>query len=235
MNISSIFQISHYLRCNTFCIVERGIAVLSRPKLAASCHVSIFISIFAAASSWGGAVRWVLLSHLLLSHLLSPCRGECTETLRNRIRELETECKKLTLDIKLKEDQIRELEIKVQVMPELQGLGAACRESSQPSQIPGSASEQGLPWECSSCTSCPRLGRVRAGAGPELHPQHSMSSIHSIPWLHPHPSMAPELHPKHSMSSIHTPGSRAPSTPFKWGFFSPKPTGLCGLRVESPQ
>ncbi|KYO25748.1 macoilin [Alligator mississippiensis] len=41
-------------------------------------------------------------------------RGECTETLRNRIRELETECKKLTLDIKLKEEQIRELEIKVQ-------------------------------------------------------------------------------------------------------------------------
>ncbi|KAK4808836.1 hypothetical protein QYF61_003894 [Mycteria americana] len=41
-------------------------------------------------------------------------RGECTETLRNRIRELETECKKLTIDIKLKEDQIRELEMKVQ-------------------------------------------------------------------------------------------------------------------------
>ncbi|XP_038016586.1 macoilin isoform X3 [Motacilla alba alba] len=41
-------------------------------------------------------------------------RGECTETLRSRIRELETECKKLSLDIKLKEDQIRELEIKVQ-------------------------------------------------------------------------------------------------------------------------
>ncbi|XP_041316735.1 macoilin isoform X3 [Pyrgilauda ruficollis] len=41
-------------------------------------------------------------------------RGECTETLRSRIRELETECKKLSLDIKLKEEQIRELEIKVQ-------------------------------------------------------------------------------------------------------------------------
>ncbi|XP_010080937.1 PREDICTED: macoilin-like [Pterocles gutturalis] len=41
-------------------------------------------------------------------------RGECTETLRNRIRELETECKKLTIDIKLKEDQIRDLEMKVQ-------------------------------------------------------------------------------------------------------------------------
>lgn len=46
--------------------------------------------------------------------MLFPCRGECTETLRNRIRELETECKKLTIDIKLKEDQIRELEMKVQ-------------------------------------------------------------------------------------------------------------------------
>ncbi|PKU33629.1 macoilin [Limosa lapponica baueri] len=42
-------------------------------------------------------------------------RGECTETLRNRIRELETECKKLTIDIKLKEDQIRDLEMKVQL------------------------------------------------------------------------------------------------------------------------
>uniref|UniRef100_A0A8C3NR49 Macoilin n=1 Tax=Cyanoderma ruficeps TaxID=181631 RepID=A0A8C3NR49_9PASS len=41
-------------------------------------------------------------------------RGECTESLRSRIRELETECKKLTIDIKLKEDQIRELEMKVQ-------------------------------------------------------------------------------------------------------------------------
>ncbi|NXC91951.1 MACOI protein, partial [Cercotrichas coryphoeus] len=47
-------------------------------------------------------------------------RGECTETLRSRIRELETECKKLTIDIKLKEDQIRELEMKVQVMPQHQ-------------------------------------------------------------------------------------------------------------------
>ncbi|XP_017695565.1 PREDICTED: macoilin-like [Lepidothrix coronata] len=52
-------------------------------------------------------------------------RGECTETLRNRIRELETECKKLTIDIKLKEDQIRELEMKVQVMTKRQGLRSA--------------------------------------------------------------------------------------------------------------
>lgn len=42
-------------------------------------------------------------------------RGECTDTLRRRITDLETECKKLTMDIKLKEDQIRELELKVQV------------------------------------------------------------------------------------------------------------------------
>ncbi|XP_075459851.1 macoilin isoform X1 [Ascaphus truei] len=41
-------------------------------------------------------------------------RGECTETLRSRIRDLETECKKITIDMKLKDDQIRELEIKVQ-------------------------------------------------------------------------------------------------------------------------
>uniref|UniRef100_A0A803JUJ0 Macoilin n=1 Tax=Xenopus tropicalis TaxID=8364 RepID=A0A803JUJ0_XENTR len=41
-------------------------------------------------------------------------RGECTETLKNRIRDLESECKKLSIDMKLKEDQIREFEIKVQ-------------------------------------------------------------------------------------------------------------------------
>uniref|UniRef100_A0A3P8U9Z9 Macoilin 1b n=1 Tax=Cynoglossus semilaevis TaxID=244447 RepID=A0A3P8U9Z9_CYNSE len=41
-------------------------------------------------------------------------RWECTETLRRRITELETECKKLTMDIKMKEEQIRELELKVQ-------------------------------------------------------------------------------------------------------------------------
>ncbi|XP_069614010.1 macoilin [Ranitomeya imitator] len=41
-------------------------------------------------------------------------RGECTETLRGRIRDLEGECKKLSIDMKLKEDQIRELELKVQ-------------------------------------------------------------------------------------------------------------------------
>ncbi|KAG9492916.1 hypothetical protein GDO78_001074, partial [Eleutherodactylus coqui] len=41
-------------------------------------------------------------------------RGECTETLRSRIRDLESECKKLSIDMKLKEDQIRELELKVQ-------------------------------------------------------------------------------------------------------------------------
>lgn len=42
-------------------------------------------------------------------------RGECAETLRSRIRELEAEGKKLTMDMKVKEEQIRELELKVQV------------------------------------------------------------------------------------------------------------------------
>lgn len=78
--------------------------------------------------------------------LCCPCRGECTESLRNRIRELETECKKLTIDIKLKEDQIRELEMKVQVMPQHQGLGPAAPESSQPSHIHGSAQGVQIPW-----------------------------------------------------------------------------------------
>lgn len=54
-----------------------------------------------------------------LTGSLSCCftRGECTDTLRRRITELEAECKKLTMDIKVKEDQIRELELKVQVGP----------------------------------------------------------------------------------------------------------------------
>ncbi|XP_061824525.1 macoilin-2 isoform X2 [Nerophis lumbriciformis] len=46
--------------------------------------------------------------------LAAASRGECTDTLRRRITELETECKKLTLDNKLKEDQIREFDLKVQ-------------------------------------------------------------------------------------------------------------------------
>ncbi|TRY98325.1 hypothetical protein DNTS_025952 [Danionella cerebrum] len=46
--------------------------------------------------------------------LAAASRGECTESLRRRISELEAECKKLTLDIKVKEDQIRDLELKVQ-------------------------------------------------------------------------------------------------------------------------
>ncbi|KAM7403814.1 hypothetical protein PAMA_004312 [Pampus argenteus] len=46
--------------------------------------------------------------------LAAASRGECTDTLRRRITELETECKKLTMDNKLKEDQIRELDLKVQ-------------------------------------------------------------------------------------------------------------------------
>ncbi|MGH0175700.1 UNVERIFIED_CONTAM: hypothetical protein FKN15_071063, partial [Acipenser sinensis] len=46
--------------------------------------------------------------------LAAATRGECTESLRSRIRELETECKKLTIDVKVKEEQIRDLEMKVQ-------------------------------------------------------------------------------------------------------------------------
>ncbi|XP_051949256.1 macoilin-1-like [Xyrauchen texanus] len=41
-------------------------------------------------------------------------RGECTDLLRTRIRELESECKKLTHDMKLKEERIRDLELKAQ-------------------------------------------------------------------------------------------------------------------------
>lgn len=40
---------------------------------------------------------------------------ESTDSLRGRIRELETECKKLSMDMKLKEEQIRDLEGKCQV------------------------------------------------------------------------------------------------------------------------
>ncbi|XP_069478830.1 macoilin [Ambystoma mexicanum] len=46
--------------------------------------------------------------------IAAASRGECTDTLRGRIRDLETECKKLTIDMKQKEDQIRDLEGKVQ-------------------------------------------------------------------------------------------------------------------------
>lgn len=40
---------------------------------------------------------------------------ESTDSLRGRIRELESECKKLSMDMKLKEEQIRDLEGKCQV------------------------------------------------------------------------------------------------------------------------
>ncbi|XP_056154625.1 macoilin-1 isoform X1 [Lampris incognitus] len=46
--------------------------------------------------------------------LAAATRGECTDSLRGRIRELETECKKLNMDMKLKEEQIRDLEGKCQ-------------------------------------------------------------------------------------------------------------------------
>lgn len=42
-------------------------------------------------------------------------RLESTDSLRGRIRELESECKKLSMDVKLKEEQIRDLEGKCQV------------------------------------------------------------------------------------------------------------------------
>uniref|UniRef100_A0A673ZXE7 Macoilin 1b n=1 Tax=Salmo trutta TaxID=8032 RepID=A0A673ZXE7_SALTR len=48
------------------------------------------------------------------NYFINTSAGECTDTMRRRITELETECKKLTMDIKLKEDQLRELEMTVQ-------------------------------------------------------------------------------------------------------------------------
>ncbi|KAG7226292.1 hypothetical protein INR49_003043 [Caranx melampygus] len=66
--------------------------------------------------SLGSAERSIRteLGQLRQENELLQNKGECTDTLRRRITELETECKKLTMDIKLKEDQIRELELKVQ-------------------------------------------------------------------------------------------------------------------------
>ncbi|KAM9738216.1 macoilin-1 isoform 2-T2 [Menidia menidia] len=46
--------------------------------------------------------------------LAAATRVESTDSFRGRIRELETECKKLSLDTKLKEEQLRELEGKCQ-------------------------------------------------------------------------------------------------------------------------
>ncbi|KAM6974380.1 LOW QUALITY PROTEIN: macoilin-1 [Tautogolabrus adspersus] len=46
--------------------------------------------------------------------LAAATRVESTDSLRGRIRELETECKKLSLDVKLKEEQLRDLEGKCQ-------------------------------------------------------------------------------------------------------------------------
>lgn len=40
---------------------------------------------------------------------------ESTDPLRSRIRELETDCKKLSVDMKLKEERIRDLEGRCQV------------------------------------------------------------------------------------------------------------------------
>ncbi|XP_048848553.1 macoilin-1-like [Brienomyrus brachyistius] len=46
--------------------------------------------------------------------LAAASRGECSDAFRSRIRELESECKKLSMDMKLKEEQIRELEMRAQ-------------------------------------------------------------------------------------------------------------------------
>ncbi|XP_055081114.1 macoilin-1 [Periophthalmus magnuspinnatus] len=46
--------------------------------------------------------------------LAAATRVESTDSLRGRIRDLETECKKLSIDMKLKEEQIRDLEGKCQ-------------------------------------------------------------------------------------------------------------------------
>ncbi|XP_077937414.1 macoilin-1 isoform X1 [Gasterosteus aculeatus] len=46
--------------------------------------------------------------------LAAATRVESTDSLRGRIRELENECKKLGMDVKLKEEQIRDLEGKCQ-------------------------------------------------------------------------------------------------------------------------
>nr|XP_061808571.1 macoilin-1-like isoform X2 [Nerophis lumbriciformis] len=46
--------------------------------------------------------------------LAAATRVESTDSLRSRIRELETECKKLSMDTKVKEEQIRDLEGKCQ-------------------------------------------------------------------------------------------------------------------------
>ncbi|KAG7260031.1 hypothetical protein CRUP_019807 [Coryphaenoides rupestris] len=46
--------------------------------------------------------------------MAAASRGECTDSLRGRIRDLEAECKKVGVDMKLKEEQIRDLEGKCQ-------------------------------------------------------------------------------------------------------------------------
>lgn len=58
-----------------------------------------------------------LLALSIVKFQFSPLfnRVESTDSLRVRIRELETECKKLSMDMKLKEEQIRDLEGKCQV------------------------------------------------------------------------------------------------------------------------
>lgn len=69
--------------------------------------------------------------------LFVSVRGECTESLRRRISELETEYKKLTLDIKVKEEQIREMELKVQVRRCLNAIFAINVSKSSDSSVNG--------------------------------------------------------------------------------------------------
>lgn len=73
----------------------------------------------AAATRWGRRTRQTLIGLQLqwLDDFRSsrPNRVESTDSLRGRIRELEGECKKLSMDAKLKEEQIRDLEGKCQV------------------------------------------------------------------------------------------------------------------------
>lgn len=59
--------------------------------------------------------RTVALTLIKLPFFPPSDRVESTDSLRSRIRDLETECKKLTMDMKLKEEQIRDLEGKCQV------------------------------------------------------------------------------------------------------------------------
>lgn len=104
--------------------VEKQLAEEKKRKKLEEATAAARAVALAAASRWRPVrrhtvppfVHVVTARCLMFTHDRPPfSRGECTETLRRRITELETECKKLTMDIKMKEEQIRELELKVQV------------------------------------------------------------------------------------------------------------------------